>query len=88
MSAARTQLIADETPIIADISGEGAKKMRLELARSRDAAQFRELDERIGKLVDADMIDASIRFKNLEEALSLSLKTSAHMMQQNIFNYL
>jgi len=88
VSAARTQLIADETPIISDISGEGTKKMRLELANSRDASSFTELDKRIGKLVDADVIDASIRFKNHQEALSLSLQTSARMMQQNIFNYL
>lgn len=88
VSTARTQLIADETPIISDISGEGAKRMRLELSQSRDRAHFKELDQRIGKLVDADVIDASIRFKNLQEALGLSLQTSARMMQQNIFNYL
>lgn len=88
VSTARTQLIADESPIIVDITGEGAKKMRMELAKSRDATEFRELDKRIGTWVDADMIEASIRFKNLQEALSLSLQTSARMMSQSIFNYL
>tara|TARA_B100000989_G_C19511076_1_gene459093 strand:- start:805 stop:1707 length:903 start_codon:yes stop_codon:yes gene_type:complete len=85
---ARSGLLTNETDIVADLSNLGGKQMRIESAKVFDTARYKRLEEGIHGNVDADLAEASTRFKDLSDALDLAFKIHSHATSQSILNYL
>lgn len=88
MTAAFPAFDDAEDQVLLGLSNLGIEQWRIDVVDTRDSRRFSDFEERIGREIDVDLHEATVRLLEAQDAYGAALQSSQTLLNQSLFDYL
>lgn len=88
IGTAQQQLVASEDVLVDSLSEQGAIQMRIEVAKTQQAARATNLEQLVSSEADVDLATTIVKLSQAQVAYEAALQSSANIMRLSLLDYI